>query len=79
MARNILNGPDSENESISISVEKIDNGYITTESRWDGKNYESNRVFSEVKPKLGTSTAKPVAKSNSMARAVAVLNKGRSK
>ena len=39
-------------KSKSVSVRKIDNGFIKTTSICDGENYSSSEEFSKTEPKL---------------------------
>jgi hypothetical protein len=46
----------SYHESRSVSVRKIDNGYITSESTCKGGDYKSTERFSSDAPDIGTGT-----------------------
>lgn len=48
-------------ESVSVSVRKIDNGYIVSRSRSDAKGYSCTETFSPTKPRLDL-PAPPVRK-----------------
>lgn len=71
-----INGPDSENESVSVNVRKIDNGYVISESRCKGSDYTYNERFTAEKPDIASPVPKPMAPSapDSMAKAVSLLN-----
>ena len=44
----------SECKSVSVSVEKIENGYITRKSEWDGNGgYSSTETYSKEAPSIG--------------------------
>jgi len=44
------------NESCSVNVRKIDNGYIVSESRCKGNEYSHSETFSRTKPDLDAAT-----------------------
>jgi len=69
--------PSSKSESISVSVEKIDNGYLTRTTRCGDGGYQCITRYSKEKPVIVNSFdvaegASPDA-SNSMVRAKAYL------
>jgi len=74
-------GPRSENEYASIDVRKIDNGYVTRQSRHsDDGGYESKETFSPDRPSLEAEVAPPpdagqAAGAGLMARAKRVLSR----
>jgi len=43
---------DKENEYVSVSVRKIENGYIKTTSKSEGGSYTSSEEFCEAKPSM---------------------------
>lgn len=45
--------PMTENESVNISVEKIENGFIRTVSKSGPEGYESKREFFKENPGVG--------------------------
>lgn len=49
----------SENESCSVDVRCIDNGYIIRETRCKGDQYQSKEVYSKTKPDLDAATRAP--------------------
>lgn len=53
-ARPKISAPVSSNQSVSVDVRKIDNGYIVRKSTYDDKgNYKSSERFSATKPTVG--------------------------
>lgn len=42
----------SQNERVSVSARKIENGYLVCESRSSDKGYTDREYFSPTKPKL---------------------------
>lgn len=71
----LAGGPMSDNESMSVSVRKIDNGYVVSRSRSTGDSYECTEEYTAVKPTLaadggGATSVGP----SSMKRAVDILN-----
>jgi hypothetical protein len=46
----------SDNDSCSVSVRKIDNGYIVSESRCKGNEYSHSEKFSKTKPDIDAAT-----------------------
>lgn len=75
-----ISGPIGSGDSISASVRRIDNGYITRRSRYsDGGAYEESETYSADKPVLevekSASDVNPGAEM--MAKAKAALNRGR--
>ncbi len=72
---NAVSGPDSENESVSISARKIDNGYIVCESRSKGSDYTYSETFTDTKPNLSPMATAPKAEArpNPMQRAVEMM------
>lgn len=66
-----------ENETLSVSVRKIDNGYVKTTSRYGGDRYESREEFSRDRPKIDqpTERASGMAKAGACKRAFDVLKK----
>lgn len=72
----VVDGPDAENESVSLSVRKISNGYLVSESHSKGSDYTYSENFSPTKPNLAVPSAQAETprRTDSMARAVAMLN-----
>ena len=55
--------PVKQDESSSVEIPKISNGYICRHSCYDGKgNYKSHEVFSAEKPQVNIPTEKAPAK-----------------
>lgn len=46
------NAPMSENESRTVSVRRIDNGYVTCETHYKGNECTSREEYSPTKPVL---------------------------
>lgn len=46
--------PISDNQSLNISVEKIENGYVTRKSHYNDGNYRSCSTFTTEKPNLAS-------------------------
>lgn len=68
-----MRGTSGGNESMNIDVRKIDNGYITRETRYsDGGGYQSKETYSPTKPSLNPSIGKG---GNLMKGATDYLNK----
>ena len=66
----------SENESKSVSVEKIENGYLRRESRSDSNGgYESKTTFHKTNPGTGPLGAKTDAGVETARRAEAFLKR----
>ena len=55
---NSLVVPTTERQSVSVSVEKISNGYLIRKSCFDGKAYKDSTEYSKEKPKLDDPTKK---------------------
>jgi hypothetical protein len=47
------------NESCSVSVQQIENGFLVTTTREEGNDYKSTRVFTKTKPVIGVSVVEP--------------------
>jgi hypothetical protein len=54
--------PASMDESCSINVTKIDNGYLVRKSKWDGDKYDESTVFSATKPEITMTGTAPAGK-----------------
>ncbi len=63
-------GKMGKNESVSIDVRSIDNGYVTRRSQYGDGTYSSTESYSKEKPSLAE-----MPTSNSMKAAVDYLNK----
>ena len=48
-----FNGDMPQRTSREVCVEKISNGFVTTESTWSNGNYNSTKTFSEGIPDSG--------------------------
>jgi len=53
-------------ESRSVSIRKIENGWVRTESSYGGESYSSKETFSKTKPSLDVvaERVKPAGKSS---------------
>lgn len=67
--------PVSEGHYASVSVRKIDNGYITSRTSNHGQNYVSTETFSENQPDLDGGIHGPDSEGNPMRRAAEYLAK----
>lgn len=47
-----MRSPVNDNQSVSVSVRKIENGYVTSRSLTDSGSYEHKEVFSKDRPDL---------------------------
>jgi hypothetical protein len=56
LAATPCDSPNDGNESCSVNVRKIDNGYIVSESRCKGSEYSHSEKFSKTKPDLDAAT-----------------------
>lgn len=69
--------PLSENES--MSMRKIDNGWIVKKEAWGGKGYSCQETFSAEKPKIVTAPVSgvkaPKGKPSGLAQAAKMLKK----
>lgn len=54
--------PSGMDESCSINVTKIDNGYLVRKSKWDGNKYDESTTFSATKPEITMSGTAPAGK-----------------
>lgn len=64
---------DTENESVTVSVRKIENGYVKTTSRSEGGSYTCNEEFSETKPEVSIGPEPAPARRSSLRDAVKSL------
>lgn len=60
-----------DNESVSVSVRKIDNGFVTTERSYSDDGYKCKETFSPVKPSVQMETNAP--KSTTLSKAMEYL------
>lgn len=75
MGKNSVCTPTSAGESVNVDIRKIENGYVTRESRSDSKGYHTTERFSAEKPVIalpglsqgGKAKGKP---GNSLAKAL---------
>jgi hypothetical protein len=80
MAKGQTAGPGMNDESVSMSVRKIDNGFIVRKSCDNGNTYEISEMFSAKKPIISLDIAPSTpdaeaAGSRAMAVAKATLTK----
>jgi hypothetical protein len=80
MGKATLSGPIGAGDSVSASVRRIDNGYITRRSRYsEGGAYEESEIYSADKPVL--EVEKSIANANpgaeAMAKAKAALDRSK--
>lgn len=61
-------------ESQSVSVRKIDNGWLETRSRSDGSRYESSERFHAERPDLSAPASEPKAPPSALKAAITALN-----
>ena len=62
-----------EHSSLSVTVRKIDNGYLRNESRCDGKGYSSTETFHPTNPGLGGKASTSGVSGESLKGATAYL------
>lgn len=64
---------DRENESVTVSVRRIENGFVKTVSKSEGGNYTCHEEFSETKPDMAPAPEPGRARGSSLRDAVRSL------
>lgn len=64
---------DRENESVTVSVRQIENGYVKTVSKSEGGTYTCHEEFSETKPDVSAAPESRPAGRSSLRDAVKSL------
>lgn len=64
---------DRENESVTVSVRRIENGFVKTVSKSEGGNYTCHEEFSETKPDISAAPTERASRGSSLRDAVRSL------
>lgn len=62
------------NDNVSVSVRKIDNGYIVAKSCYGNGEYHSSETFTKDKPKVELEVGEPEARAKPKAAPVSSLS-----
>lgn len=54
--------PAGMEDSCSMSVRKIDNGYLVSKTHFDGKTFKESTVYSATKPEITMTGSAPAGK-----------------